>query len=76
MRRTIEVDMSPEAVDQRLREMGQLYRLWLTMRQARFIGRAEDLGPARFKLGAPRSASPVAAGADEAEGGPEAESGR
>ena len=41
--------MSPEAIDRRLRDLGQLYKLWLSLREARYIGRAEDLGVARFK---------------------------
>jgi hypothetical protein len=37
-RRAFEVDMSPEAIDQRLRELGQLYELGKTFRDVRFLG--------------------------------------
>ena len=36
--RAFEVDMSPEAIDQRLRELGQLYELGKTFRDVRYIG--------------------------------------
>ena len=36
-----DVDMSPEAVDRRLRELGQLYRLWRSLRECRIIGPVE-----------------------------------
>lgn len=48
MRRTIEVDMSPEAIDQRLRDLGQLYKLGLSFRDVRYIGRSEDLKAQRL----------------------------
>jgi hypothetical protein len=37
-----EVDMSPEAIDRRLRELAQLYRLGVEIRDARRIGKVED----------------------------------
>ena len=43
MNRKRGVDMSPEAIDQRLRDVGQLYKLWLSFRDIRILGRAEDL---------------------------------
>ena len=33
--------MSPEAIDLRLRELAQLYRLWGSLRTGRWIGRDE-----------------------------------
>ena len=50
MRESVEVDMSPEAIDQRLREISQLRRLGLSFRDLRDLGRAEDLKEGRFKL--------------------------
>jgi hypothetical protein len=38
--------MSPEAIDRRLRELGQLYRLGMSLQKARRIG----------KVGEPRTA--------------------
>ncbi len=31
-------DMSPEAIDQRLRDVGQLYRLGMSLRDAKWLG--------------------------------------
>lgn len=36
------VDMSPEAVSRRLRELGQLYRLGMSLQKARRIGKVES----------------------------------
>lgn len=36
------VDMSPEAVDRRLRELGQLYKLGMAIQQAKHIGKTKD----------------------------------
>ncbi len=33
------VDMSPEAIGRRLRELGQLYRLGMSLRKAKRIGK-------------------------------------
>lgn len=35
-------DMSPEAIDRRLRELGQLYKLGMSIRQAKYLGKAKD----------------------------------
>ena len=37
------VDMSPEAIDRRLRELSQLYELGLEIRGARWIGTVEEI---------------------------------
>jgi len=42
-RRTIQVDMSPEAIDRRMRELAQLYRLGMRIRSARRLGKVRDL---------------------------------
>ena len=49
------VDMSPEAIDQRLRDVGQLYRLWLSFQDIRILGRAEDSKARRELQGQPES---------------------
>jgi hypothetical protein len=33
-----EIDMSPEAIDKRLRDVGQLYRLGMSLKSAKLIG--------------------------------------
>lgn len=43
------VDMSPEAIDRRLSELGQLYELGMSLQKARRIG----------KVGAPAPAAPT-----------------
>lgn len=35
-------DMSPEAIDQRLKELGQLYKLGMAIQRAKHIGKVED----------------------------------
>jgi hypothetical protein len=35
-------DMSPEAIDRRLRELGQLYKLGMAIQKAKYIGKARD----------------------------------
>ena len=35
-------DMSPEAIDRRLRELGQLYKLGMAIQQAQYIGKVKD----------------------------------
>lgn len=40
--KTATVDMSPEAVAQRLREVSQLRKLGLRLRQVRWLGRREQ----------------------------------
>ena len=42
---TSRVDMSPEAIDQRLRDLGQLYKLGMSLRDSKPLGRAVDLKP-------------------------------
>lgn len=54
-------DMSPEAVDQRLRLVGQLYRLGQSLKQTQLLGRAEDLQLARQQKLAPTLRSAGAA---------------
>jgi hypothetical protein len=41
--RSIEVDMSPEAIDRRLRDLAQLYRLGKEIPHARRLGKVRDL---------------------------------
>ena len=36
---TLQVDMSPEAIAARLRDLGQLYRLAMSLQQVEFLGR-------------------------------------
>ena len=35
--------MSPEAIDQRLRELGQLYELGMQIRDAKWLGKLKEL---------------------------------
>lgn len=37
------IDMSSEAIDLRLRELGQLYELGLELRSARWVGTLEEV---------------------------------
>ena len=37
------VDMSPEAIDRRLRTMGDLYKLGMSLRSVRWLGKVNDL---------------------------------
>jgi hypothetical protein len=37
------IDMSPEAIDQRLRDLSQLHKLGLSLRDVQLVGRAADL---------------------------------
>jgi hypothetical protein len=39
--RKSKVDMSPEGIDRRLREVGQLYELGMSLRKARRLGKIE-----------------------------------
>jgi hypothetical protein len=39
----LDLDMSPEGVGRRLRTVGQLYRLGLSLQKARYVGVAEEL---------------------------------
>lgn len=36
------LDMSPEAIDRRLRELGQLYKLGMAIQKAKYAGKARD----------------------------------
>lgn len=36
------VDMSPEAIDRRLRDLGQLYRVGRELANARYLGKVSD----------------------------------
>jgi hypothetical protein len=38
------VDLSPEAIDRRLRDLGQLYRLGKAITGARWLGTVRELG--------------------------------
>jgi hypothetical protein len=40
--RPAKVDMSPEAIDRRLRKLAQLYRLGLSLSKARRIGKVRE----------------------------------
>ena len=35
-------DMSPEAIDHRLRELAQLYKLGMAIQKAKYVGKAKD----------------------------------
>ena len=37
------IDMSPEALDQRIRDVAQLYKLGIALKDARRIGKVEQL---------------------------------
>lgn len=37
------IDMSDEAIDRRLQEMGQLYELGIELRSARWLGQLDEL---------------------------------
>ncbi len=37
-----QIDMSPEAIDRRLRELGQLYKLGMEIQKAKHIGKVKD----------------------------------
>ena len=39
----LNTDVSPEAVDQRLRELAQLYRLGMALQDAQLLGSAEEV---------------------------------
>ena len=45
------VDLSPEAIDRRLRELGQLYELGMQISRARWLGKLEDVEPSSSKDG-------------------------
>ncbi len=40
---TRQVDMSAEAIDQRLRDLAQLYKLGMSLRDVKLVGKAVDL---------------------------------
>jgi len=40
--RDYKFDMSPEAIDRRLRDLGQLYKLGMAIREAKHIGKVKD----------------------------------
>ena len=50
-RATRTVDMSPEAIDQRFRELGQLYELGIEISGARWLGTLEDIEKSSAKSG-------------------------
>ncbi|MBX7224324.1 MAG: hypothetical protein K1Y36_30695 [Blastocatellia bacterium] len=39
------IEMSQEAVDQRLRDVAELYRLGMSIKQAKYLGKARDILP-------------------------------
>ena len=43
MHRKVAVDMSPEAIDQRLWDLGQLYELGVALREAKRIGPLKEV---------------------------------
>lgn len=47
------VDMSPEAIDRRLRELGQLYELGMEIRSARWLGTLKELEQRAARSGSP-----------------------
>lgn len=49
-RRTRRVDMSPEAIDRRMRDLAQLYKLGIAIQEARRLGRVEDLQVAGIRV--------------------------
>lgn len=42
LKRTIEVDMYPEALDRRLRDVAQIYKLGKSIEKARPLGKVRD----------------------------------
>jgi hypothetical protein len=40
-----EVDVSPEAIDRRLRELGQLYELGMSLQKAKKVGKVASSPP-------------------------------
>ena len=40
--RPLRVDMSPAAIDRRLRELGQLYRLGMSLQKAKKLGKVGE----------------------------------
>ena len=40
---TRQVDMSAEAIDQRLRDLAQLYKLGMSLRDVKLVGKAADV---------------------------------
>jgi hypothetical protein len=46
-------DMSPEALDRRLRDVGQLYKLGIALREARPLGKVEEQAQPRGKVDTP-----------------------
>ena len=43
------VDMSPEAIDRRLRTVSELYQFATTMKNIKWLGKAKDLEPQELK---------------------------
>ncbi len=42
LRRTSECDMSPSAIDRRLRDLAQLYKLGMSIMRAKYVGPVEQ----------------------------------
>jgi hypothetical protein len=38
-----EIDLSPQVVERRLRDWGQLFKLAMSLRKARWVGKVEDI---------------------------------
>ena len=47
------VDMSPKAIEQRLRDVAELYQLGMALRRARFLGKTVELRKNRRPDGQP-----------------------
>lgn len=43
-------DMSPEAIDRRLRELGQLYKLGMAIQHAKHLGKIKDFDNEEIKI--------------------------
>jgi len=56
------VDMSSEAIDRRLRELGQLYELGMQIRGARWLGTLEEIAAAEAARKTGPDAGPPEAG--------------
>lgn len=44
------IDMSPSAIDRRLRELAQIYRLGIAIKSARRLGKLQDIESATRRL--------------------------
>jgi hypothetical protein len=60
-KRTIQVDMSPEAIAKRIKDAAELWRLGMSLKDAKLLGSAEELRGGRF---GPEAPAPPAAAAE------------